>query len=135
MEISIEQTENDSRPILTTSHYMLSVPLSSTQFVGPSGVNTQIEGSSCEVFNIDLVHYYSFFCYPVLHGFLSIILACLFTLLASRNVRQVVRRQLTTMIFVRVIWATSARYRRLMKSFLRTLMIFNNSSVSFHFVD
>ena len=80
----------------------------------PAGVYAQIEGSLCEVFNIDLIHYYSFFYYPILHGFLPIIVACLFSLLAYRNVRQVVRRQLaidrrrrdrqlTAMIFVRVI--------------------------------
>ena len=80
----------------------------------PFGVYTQIKGRICDVFDVHLVRYYSFVYYPILHGFLPIVVAGLLSLLAYRNVRQVIRRQLpndrrrrdrqlTAMIFVRVI--------------------------------
>jgi hypothetical protein len=69
----------------------------------------------CIFTNIGLTNYYSFFYYPVLNGLLPIFISSLFSLLAYRNVRRIVRRQipidrrrldqqLTAMIFVRVIF-------------------------------
>jgi len=69
----------------------------------------------CIINNIGLTNYYSFFYYPVLNGLLPIFISSLFSLLAYRNVRRIVRRQipidrrrldqqLTAMIFVRVIF-------------------------------
>jgi hypothetical protein len=68
----------------------------------------------CIVANTTLTNYYSYFFYPVLNGLLPIFISSLFSLLAYRNVRRIVRRQipidrrrldqqLTAMIFVRVI--------------------------------
>jgi hypothetical protein len=68
----------------------------------------------CIITNIGLTNYYSFFYYPVLNGLLPISISSLFSLLAYRNVRRIVRRQipmdrrrldqqLTAMIFVRII--------------------------------
>jgi hypothetical protein len=68
----------------------------------------------CIVTNTNLTNYYSYFFYPVLNGLLPIFISSLFSLLAYRNVRRIVRRQipidrrrldqqLTAMIFVRVI--------------------------------
>jgi hypothetical protein len=70
--------------------------------------------AGCINTSIELMRYYSFFYYPVLHGLLPILSSCFFSLLAFRNVRHLVRkqvpvvrrrldRQLTAMIFVRVI--------------------------------
>lgn len=81
----------------------------------PYAVFYRISSSStCVNGNSDLIRYYSFFYYPVLHGFFPILISCIFSLLAYRNVRNLIRRQipvvrrrldrqLTAMIFVRVI--------------------------------
>jgi hypothetical protein len=69
----------------------------------------------CDVFNVGMKRYYAFFYYPILHGFLPIFMSSLFSLLAYRNVRRLVRRQipigrrrldrqLTAMILIRVIF-------------------------------
>ncbi|CAF3188929.1 unnamed protein product [Rotaria sp. Silwood2] len=69
----------------------------------------------CIINNQALKNYYSFFHYLVLHGFLPILLSAFFSILAYRNVRRLVRRQipigrrrldrqLTAMIFVRVLF-------------------------------
>jgi hypothetical protein len=71
--------------------------------------------SGCVISNIGLINYYSFFFYPVLNGLLPIFVSSLFSILAYQNVRRIVRRQipidrqrldrqLTAMIFVRVIF-------------------------------
>lgn len=73
-----------------------------------------IPSSGCIITNISLIHYYSYFYYPILHGLFPILTSCLFSLLAYRNVRHLVRRQvavvrrrldrqLTAMVFLRVI--------------------------------
>ena len=70
--------------------------------------------SGCLNSSPNLIRYYSFFYYPILHGFLPILISCIFSLLAYQNVRNLIRRQipvvrrrldrqLTAMIFVRVI--------------------------------
>ena len=83
----------------------------------PYGIFYQISttSGSCTMPNVKLTEYYSYFYYPVLHGFLPILFASLSSLFAYRNVRRLVRRQLnierrrldrqlTAMIFVRVIF-------------------------------
>lgn len=82
----------------------------------PYGIFYQIGSSrTCTMPNLDLTQYYSYFYYPILHGFLPIFFASLSSLFAYRNVRRLVRRQLnierrrldrqlTAMIFVRVIF-------------------------------
>lgn len=68
----------------------------------------------CILTSVTVTYYYSYFYYPILHGTLPILISCLCSLLAYRNVRRIVRRQinierrrldqqLTAMIFVRVI--------------------------------
>jgi hypothetical protein len=69
----------------------------------------------CIISNNNLTNYLIYFYYPVLNGLLPIFISSLFSLLAYRNVRRIVRRQipidrrrldqqLTAMIFVRVIF-------------------------------
>ena len=69
----------------------------------------------CVIDNAALLAYYSYFYYPILHGLLPVCVSSLFSVLAYRNVRHIVRRQLplerrrlnrqlTAMIFVRVIF-------------------------------
>jgi hypothetical protein len=82
----------------------------------PFGVFAEIQPSSgCIITNTALVNYYSFFYYPVLNGLLPIFVSSMFSILAYRNVRRIIRRQipihrrrldqqLTAMIFVRVIF-------------------------------
>jgi hypothetical protein len=64
--------------------------------------------------NKDLLNYFLFFYYPVLVGILPIFISSLSSLIAFRNVRHIIRRQipiirrkldrqLTAMVFVRVI--------------------------------
>jgi len=81
----------------------------------PFGVFLEIRPPfGCIIINTDLINYYSFFFYTVLNGLLPIIVSSMFSILAYRNVRHIVRRQipinrrkldqqLTAMIFVRVI--------------------------------
>ncbi|CAF2751710.1 unnamed protein product [Rotaria sp. Silwood2] len=68
----------------------------------------------CIIINEGLKYYYSFVYYIFLNGFLPISISTVFSLLAYRNVRHIIRRQipiqrrkldqqLTAMIFVRVI--------------------------------
>jgi hypothetical protein len=82
----------------------------------PYGVFYQISSSNiCTLNNTALTHYYSFFYYPILHGFFPILASSSLSLFAYRNVRHLVRlqvnvvrrrldRQLTAMIFVRVVF-------------------------------
>ncbi|CAF4494191.1 unnamed protein product, partial [Rotaria socialis] len=74
-----------------------------------------IPSNGCIITNTNLIHYYSYFYYPILHGLFPILTSCLFSLLAYRNVRHLVRRQvavvrrrldrqLTAMVFLRVIF-------------------------------
>jgi hypothetical protein len=69
----------------------------------------------CIITNAVLTRYYSYFFYPILNGLFPILMSSLFSILAYRNVRRIVRRQiavdrrrldqqLTAMIFVRVIF-------------------------------
>jgi hypothetical protein len=69
----------------------------------------------CIVANTYLTNYYSYFYYPFFNGLLPIFVSSLFSLLAYRNVRRIVRRQipidrrrldqqLTAMIFARVLF-------------------------------
>jgi hypothetical protein len=81
----------------------------------PYGIFYRIVSSlGCINTSVQLVRYYSDFYYPFLHGFLPIFMSVMFSLLAYRNVRHLVRlqvpverrkldKQLTAMIFVRVI--------------------------------
>jgi hypothetical protein len=73
-----------------------------------------VSPSGCSITNQVLIYYYSYFYYLILHGLLPILISSLFSLLAYRNVRHLVRRQIpierrrldrqmTAMIFVRVI--------------------------------
>ncbi|CAF0986320.1 unnamed protein product [Adineta steineri] len=68
----------------------------------------------CTISNYVAVEYSTFFFYPVLIGFLPIVIASLFSILAYHNVRHIVRRQLpivrrrldkqiTAMVLMRVI--------------------------------
>lgn len=82
----------------------------------PFGISFVIDSSSnCVLSSIHLTHYYAFFYYPLLHGFLPMSFSALFSLLAYRNVRHLILRQislnrrrldrqLTAMIFIRVIF-------------------------------
>jgi hypothetical protein len=82
----------------------------------PFGVFAEIQPlSGCIIMNTGLINYYTFFFYPVLNGLLPIFVSSMFSILAYRNVRRIVRRQipihrrrldqqLTAMIFVRVIF-------------------------------
>jgi hypothetical protein len=74
--------------------------------------------SGCVLTNTGVINYFSFFFYPVLNGLLPIIVSSMFSMLAYRNVRRIVRRQipinrrrldqqLTAMIFARVIFFVS----------------------------
>jgi hypothetical protein len=81
----------------------------------PFGIFSQIDPKlGCALSNIYLSNYYAYFYYPFLNGLLPIFISSLFGLLAYRNVRRIIRRQipidrrrldqqLTAMIFVRVI--------------------------------
>ncbi|CAF1086457.1 unnamed protein product [Adineta ricciae] len=80
----------------------------------PFAVFSDIQGSVCTVFNPSMTAYISSFYYPVLSGLLPVMITSMFSLLAYRNVRQIVRRQvpivrrrldqqLTAMVLVRVI--------------------------------
>ena len=81
----------------------------------PFGIFSQIDPKlGCGISNIYLSNYYSYFFYPFLNGLLPIFISSLFGLLAYRNVRRIIRRQipierrrldqqLTAMIFARVI--------------------------------
>jgi hypothetical protein len=71
--------------------------------------------SGCIITSQALMRYYAYFYYPVLNGLLPVFVSSLFSVLAYRNVRRLVRRQiplerrrldrqLTAMIFVRVIF-------------------------------
>jgi hypothetical protein len=82
----------------------------------PFAIFLQIHSSyGCIITNTYLTEYYSYFFYPVLNGLFPICMSSLFSILAYRNVRRIVRRQipidrrrldqqLTAMIFVRVIF-------------------------------
>ncbi|CAF1187604.1 unnamed protein product [Adineta steineri] len=70
--------------------------------------------SGCVISNYVALQYSTFFFYPILVGFLPIIIASSFSILAYRNVRRIVRRQLpivrrkldkqiTAMVLMRVI--------------------------------
>ena len=82
----------------------------------PFGVFLQIHPSfGCIIMNDSLTKYYSYFYYPVLNGLFPICISTFFSILAYRNVRRIIQRQipiyrrrldqqLTAMIFVRVIF-------------------------------
>lgn len=82
----------------------------------PSGLYLQIQSSlGCVISNEGLIIYFSYAFYPVINGLLPISVSSLFSLLAYRNVRRIVRRQIpldrrrldqqfTAMIFIRVIF-------------------------------
>ncbi|CAF1417174.1 unnamed protein product [Rotaria sordida] len=80
----------------------------------PFCIFLEIRASLCSVFNPIMSQYLSFFYYPILSGLLPIFIASLFSILAYRNVRRIVRRQipivrrrldrqLTAMVLIRVI--------------------------------
>jgi hypothetical protein len=48
----------------------------------------------CAIFNIAFLRYYNFFHFPVLVGFLPIMITLIFSVFAYRNVRQIIQRQL-----------------------------------------
>ena len=85
----------------------------------PFAVFSQIHPSlGCILSNGVLINYYSYFYFPILTGLLPIFVSSLFSMLAYRNVRHIVRRQiplnrrrldqqLTAMIFVRIIFFVS----------------------------
>ncbi|CAF0835086.1 unnamed protein product [Adineta steineri] len=82
----------------------------------PAAVFLQISPLfGCIVSNNGLINYYSFVFYPIISGLFPICVSSLFSILAYRNVRHIVRRQipinrrrldqqLTAIIFVRVIF-------------------------------
>lgn len=81
----------------------------------PYGIFYEINPSNgCILNSVRLTEYYSYFYYPILHGLLPIFVSILFSLLAFRNARRLIRRQthvirrkrdrqLTAMVFARVI--------------------------------
>ena len=54
--------------------------------------NTGILG--CTIYQPNIILYFSFFYYPILSSFLPLLISVTFSLLAYRNVRRIVRRQL-----------------------------------------
>ncbi|CAF0835105.1 unnamed protein product [Adineta steineri] len=82
----------------------------------PAAVFLQISPIfGCIVSSIGLINYYSYAFYPIINGLFPICVSSLFSILAYRNVRHIVRRQipinrrrldqqLTAIIFVRVIF-------------------------------
>jgi hypothetical protein len=77
-----------------------------------SGIQPSV---GCVIFNQIYLQYATIFVYPLLDGLLPILIASLFSLLAFRNVRRIVRRQLpivrrrldrqmTAMVLIRVIF-------------------------------
>ncbi|CAF2932406.1 unnamed protein product [Rotaria sp. Silwood2] len=80
----------------------------------PFCIFIEIRASFCSVFNPMMSRYLTYFYYPILSGLLPIFIASLFSILAYRNVRRIVRRQipiarrrldrqLTAMVLVRII--------------------------------
>jgi hypothetical protein len=81
----------------------------------PYGVFSEIiPGSGCIIINKTVLQYYTYFHYIFLNGSIPLVVSSLFSLLAYRNVRRLIRlqipverrrldRQLTAMIFARVI--------------------------------
>ena len=80
----------------------------------PFAVFSEIQGGFCTVFNPSMTAYISSFYYPVLSGLLPVMITSMFSLMAYRNVRQIVRRQvpivrrrldrqLTAMVLARTI--------------------------------
>ncbi|CAF3925076.1 unnamed protein product [Rotaria sp. Silwood1] len=80
----------------------------------PFCIFIEIRASFCSVFNSMMSNYLTHFYYPILSGLLPIFIASLFSILAYRNVRRIVRRQipivrrrldrqLTAMVLVRII--------------------------------
>ena len=71
--------------------------------------------SGCTLLNEICVQYSSYFFFPVLHGLLPIIVSSIMSLLAFRNVRRIIRRQvpivrrrldrqMTAMVLIRVVF-------------------------------
>jgi hypothetical protein len=86
----------------------------STLHTIPFSINLVIQGSVCTNYNPGMSNYLSYFYYTILTGALPIVIASSFSILAFRNVRRIVRRQvpivrrrldrqLTAMVLVRVI--------------------------------
>jgi len=80
----------------------------------PVGILLEIRDSLCTVFNPNMSQYISYFYYAILTGILPIFISSLFSILAYRNVRRIIRRQipivrrrldqqLTAMVLIRVI--------------------------------
>lgn len=80
----------------------------------PFGIFLEIRSSVCAIFDAKMMQYVSFFYYLVLSGVLPICVSTLFSILAYRNVRRIIRRQipivrrrldqqLTAMVLIRVI--------------------------------
>ncbi|CAF3448416.1 unnamed protein product [Rotaria sp. Silwood2] len=80
----------------------------------PFCIFMEIRDSICSVFNPMMSRYLSCFYYPILSGILPIFIASLFSILAYRNVRRIVRlqmpivrrqldQQLTAMVLARII--------------------------------
>ncbi|CAF3670870.1 unnamed protein product [Rotaria sp. Silwood1] len=80
----------------------------------PYCIFVEIRTSLCGIFNPMMSQYLTFFYYPILSGLLPIFIASSFSILAYRNVRRIVRRQipivrrrldrqLTAMVLVRII--------------------------------
>lgn len=82
----------------------------------PAGVFLNIDPVlGCVISSQALANYYSYAFYPFINGVIPILISSLFSILAYRNVRRIIRRQiplerrrldqqLTAMIFVRVIF-------------------------------
>lgn len=80
----------------------------------PFGIFIEIRVSLCTVFDPNMSEYISYFYYAILTGILPIFISSLFSILAYRNVRRIIRRQmaivrrrldqqLTAMVLIRVI--------------------------------
>jgi hypothetical protein len=82
----------------------------------PYGIFLQIQPPlGCKIANTNLINYSSYFFYPIFNGLFPILMSSFFSILAYRNVRRIIRRQipidrrrldqqLTAMIFIRVIF-------------------------------
>ena len=100
----------------STRHFISTIMIFAVIHSISYGITFEIRPSTgCGVISKVMSHYVSFFYYPVLSGILPIVIASLFGLLAFRNARRLVRRQLplarrrldrqlTAMVLMRVIF-------------------------------
>ncbi|CAF3308855.1 unnamed protein product [Rotaria sp. Silwood2] len=114
----------------------------------PFCIFLEIRFSLCSVFSPMMSYYLVYFYYPILSGLLPIFIASLFSILAYRNVRRIVRRQipivrrrldrqLTAMVLTRIIafviltlpYAIQRMYTHLAKVNQSNLLLFAINSL------